>query len=434
MTKKLDERAPLDSLNRKLKTSATGLKLGAHLLGLRIGIGKKTSSAHAQQLTHALGGLKGPAMKAAQIMSMVPGLLPENYAQELQVLQASAPPMGWAFVKRRMTKELGPDWSSLFASFDQTPYGAASLGQVHRATLPDGQLVVCKLQYPKMDTCVEADLAQLQTVLSLYKGFDGTIDPSELIAELKERLHEELDYVKEAQSMEKFANSLKPISSDVVVPSPFPSLSTDRLLTMTYVAGTPFADQFTQPQEHKNIMAEQLFKAFYYPFYKDGYLHGDPHFGNYLCTPDQKIALLDFGCVRYFNRGFSEAVYALYQGLLHNNPRQIAEAFDAWGFIGLSAQTIEILTVWARFLYDPLLDNRVRPVRTDNGEGLYGADIAQKVYKDLKKEKALVMPRSFVLMDRAALGLGSAFMRLSAEHNWHHLFESVVDRATSDRE
>src|SRR4051812_26979784 len=115
-------------------------------------------NANAAALAAALGGLKGPIMKVAQLMSTVPDLLPPEYATELAQLQSNAPPMGWAFVKRRMSAELGPDWQAKFGSFEHQPAAAASLGQVHRATALDGAALACKLQYPDMQSAVEADL------------------------------------------------------------------------------------------------------------------------------------------------------------------------------------------------------------------------------------------------------------------------------------
>jgi predicted unusual protein kinase regulating ubiquinone biosynthesis (AarF/ABC1/UbiB family) len=156
---------------------------GSRLLG-----GQIDDPEAASELRAALGGLKGPLMKVAQIMSTVPDLLPEAYTTELAELQTNAPAMGWAFVKRRMSTELGPDWQTRFASFDHEAAAAASLGQVHRAHSHDGRLLACKLQYPDMASAVEADLQQLKFFFSLYRRYDGAVDPSEVHAELAERL------------------------------------------------------------------------------------------------------------------------------------------------------------------------------------------------------------------------------------------------------
>ena len=155
---------------------------------------------NAADLKVALGGLKGPLMKAAQILATIPDALPSDYARELAELQANAPAMGWAFVRRRMAAELGPDWQSKYAEFPREASRAASLGQVHAATDLTGRKVASKLQYPDMASIVAADLKQLKLAFAVYRRYDPAIDPSQIHDELSERLLEELDYVREARN------------------------------------------------------------------------------------------------------------------------------------------------------------------------------------------------------------------------------------------
>ncbi|HYN38831.1 MAG TPA: AarF/UbiB family protein, partial [Rhodospirillales bacterium] len=188
---------------------------------------------YAAELTAALGGLKGPLMKVAQILSTVPDMLPEEYTKELAQLQHNAPSMGWAFVKRRMQAELGAGWQQRLAEFEHTAAAAASLGQVHRARSHDGRRLACKLQYPDMNSAVEADLQQLKIIFSIYRRYDRAIDPSNIHAELSERLREELDYRREAKQMRLYARMLAD-EPGVHVPEPLEDLCSDRLLTMTW--------------------------------------------------------------------------------------------------------------------------------------------------------------------------------------------------------
>ena len=154
---------------------------------------------NAMELAAALGGLKGPIMKVAQLMATIPDALPPEYAAELMKLQSEAPPMGWAFVKRRMGAELGPDWQEKFARFEHQPAAAASLGQVHRARAHDGAELACKLQYPDMQSAVEADLRQLQLIFAIHRRMDPVIDTTEIAKEIGARIREELDYRREAK-------------------------------------------------------------------------------------------------------------------------------------------------------------------------------------------------------------------------------------------
>ena len=146
-----------------------GTGIGA--AGLRVAAGRmfgeKDLGAEARLLTEALGKLKGPLMKVAQLLATIPDVIPPEYAAELSQLQSQAPAMGWPFVRRRMAAELGPDWQARFAEFGQEASAAASLGQVHKARTHEGQVIACKLQYPDMDSAVEADLAQLKILFGI---------------------------------------------------------------------------------------------------------------------------------------------------------------------------------------------------------------------------------------------------------------------------
>src|SRR4051812_38553809 len=139
---------------------------------------------NAAALGAALGGLKGPIMKVAQLLATIPEAIPPEYTEELAKLQSEAPPMGWAFVKRRMTAELGADWQTKFKSFEHQPAAAASLGQVHRAVSLDGKPLACKLQYPDMQSAVEADLNQLQVLFALHRRMEPVIDVTEIGKEI----------------------------------------------------------------------------------------------------------------------------------------------------------------------------------------------------------------------------------------------------------
>ncbi len=384
---------------------------------------------NAADLVATLGGLKGPLMKVAQMMATVPDLMPPGFAEELQKLQSEAPPMGPAFVKRRMMAELGADWEGRFGSFDRTPAAAASLGQVHRATGPDGRRLAVKLQYPDMMSAVEADLGQLGVLLALQRRLSPEIDTTEIAKELSERLREELDYRLEGRHMALYRAILA--GSDAVrVPEPVPALSTDRLLTMTWLDGGKLLDYRAGSLADRNRIATALFEAWWMPFATHGVIHGDPHLGNYTVFEEEGVPsginLLDFGCVRVFPPRFVGGVVDLYRGLLANDRGRIVEAFRAWGFRDLTDDTIETLMIWARFIYSPLLDDRVRTIADGVSPMEYGREEMWEVKRRLKPKQALTIPREFVLMDRAAIGLGSVMLHLKAELNFHRLFESMI--------
>ncbi|MEZ5826078.1 MAG: AarF/ABC1/UbiB kinase family protein [Geminicoccaceae bacterium] len=380
---------------------------------------------HASRLREALGGLKGPLMKVAQMMATIPDALPAEYAAELAQLQSNAPPMGKPFVRRRMESELGRDWSKLFRDFPLEPAAAASLGQVHRAVLADGREVAAKLQYPDIASAVDADLAQLRVIFSLYRRYDRAINPEQIYEEIAERLREELDYRREARHIALYRGMLDGIE-DLHVPEVIAELSTGRLLTMSWLEGGRLFDFRENALEDRNRLALNMFRAWYTPFYKFGVIHGDPHLGNYTVRDDLGINLLDFGCVRIFPPSFVKGVIDLYWAVARGDRELAVHAYESWGFTDLSNELIEVLNEWASFLYAPLLEDRSRLI-DETKSGRQGREVAGRVHQRLREVGGVTPPREFVFMDRAAIGLGSVFMHLSAEINWYRLFMEMID-------
>jgi len=413
-------------MQRYARVSTTMTGLAARLAGqkyLGIGIDKPQ---HARQLMESLGDLKGPLLKVAQLLATIPNALPKEYAAELQKLQSQAPPMGWLFVRRRMAAELGRDWESRFRSFEKEAAAAASLGQVHRAVTHAGESVACKLQYPDMVSAVEADLKQLRLVMGVFEKYDQSVLTDDIQKEIAARLYEELDYGLEARHAGLYAKMLGHEKS-IHVPRVISDLSTDRLITTTWLEGTPILNYVDAPAKIRNEIAYNLFRAWYVPLYYYGVIHGDPHLGNYAVqAKDLSINLLDFGCVRVFPPRFVEGVITLYQALQSENRDMSVHAYELWGFRDLNDETIDVLNMWAGFLYGPVLDNRVRAIGTVGENTVYGRDVASKVHHALKRIGGVKVPREFVFMDRAALGLGSVFLHLQAEINWHDLFHELI--------
>jgi predicted unusual protein kinase regulating ubiquinone biosynthesis (AarF/ABC1/UbiB family) len=379
---------------------------------------------HAKQLKDILGNLRGPLLKIAQLLATIPEALPPEYTRELQHLQANAPPMGWPFVKRRMAAELGTDWQSKFKEFPRDAAAAASLGQVHKAILPDGTIAACKLQYPDMESAVQADVQQLKMLLGLYERYDPAIQTKFVVQEITDRLHEELDYVREAKQCRLYANILRDEPS-VSVPQVLDAWCGARLLTTTWLDGAPILSFKDAPQDVRNDIALNLFRAWYIPFYHYGIIHGDPHLGNYTVRDDHGINLLDFGCIRVFPPRFVKGVVDLYQALLKNDDDMAVHAYEQWGFKNLDRELIDVLNIWARFLYGPIMDDRVRTIGRAEG-AVFGKETAQKVHQLLREKGGVSVPREFVFMDRAALGLGSVFIHLQAEINWYQVFQQLI--------
>jgi predicted unusual protein kinase regulating ubiquinone biosynthesis (AarF/ABC1/UbiB family) len=419
---------------RAARYARVGANVGgvaARIAGSRLFGFEGQEAGNAAALAQVLGGLKGPIMKVAQLLATIPDLVPPEYAAELQKLQSEAPPMGGAFVKRRMMAELGPDWQSRFGSFDLKPAAAASLGQVHRAMALDGAALACKLQYPDMQSAVEADLRQLEMVFAIHRRMDPAIDTREIAKEIGARVREELDYEREAKHVRLYAGALADVP-EVRVPSVWPELSTRRLLTLGWLEGEKILTFTEAPPAIRNRLAVAMFKAWWHPFSHVAVIHGDPHLGNYTVFSEdgeaRGINLLDYGCIRIFPPSFVGGVMDLYHGLLHGDEQRIVHAYEVWGFKRLTRELIDILNIWARFIYGPLLEDRVRTIADGVKPSEYGRRQAFQVHKALKEKGPVTVPREFVFMDRAAVGLGGVFLHLKAELNYHQLFESEIER------
>lgn len=421
---------------RARRYASVGARVGgvaARVAGSKLSGRDGLNAGNADALVTALGSLKGPMMKVAQFLATIPEALPADLAEKLRTLQANAPPMGAAFVSRRMQAELGPDWRKKFGSFELHPAHAASLGQVHRATSLEGESLACKLQYPDMKSVVEADLKQLDWLFSLRRYFNGAVDTREMAKEIGARVREELDYTREAKHAALYRHILcrrEFPERNVRVPSVWPELSTGRLLTLGWLEGEPLLDFVVASQEERNNIARAMFRAWWNPFIGLGIIHGDPHLGNYTVFREDGLAaginLLDYGCIRVFPPAFVKGVVDLYEGLRQNDEERIVNAYETWGFRGLKRPLIEVLNIWARFIYGPLLDDRVRPIAEGVSPGQYGREQAMRVHEGLKRHGPVTIPREFVFMDRAAIGLGGAMLHLDARLNFCEMFNAVM--------
>lgn len=422
----LDKTGFVSNVQRIVRTSGAMGGVAARLAGHRLGL-RSNKAGHAGDLRAILGNLKGPLMKGAQLLSTIPGALPEEYAEELAYLQANAPSMGWSFVQRRMRAELGEGWQAHFRSFSHEAVAAASLGQVHRAALRDGREVACKLQYPGMQGAMESDLRQLRAALGVYGFFGNTLRQDEVYTELAERMREELDYEREASHLRLYRLILGQ-REEITVPEPVAELTTPRLLTMDWVSGRSLkqilADNPTQ--QERDAIARALFHAWYYPVYRYGVIHGDPHLGNFTIRVDGGVNLLDFGSVRVFSPRFVCGVVRLFAALQNDDEEMALAAYHDWGFRNISKDIVRVLNEWARFFYRPLMTDKTCLMEEINTPE-EARSVLENVYEGLKRTGGVTIPREFVMLDRSAIGLGSAFLRLGARLNWHKMFCELIE-------
>jgi len=280
-----------------------------------------------------------------------------------------------------------------------------------------------------MQSAVEADVSQLGVVFSIHARMNPAVDTREMLQEIAARLREELDYELEARHMALYGLIFRddPL---IQVPQVVPELSTKRLLSMSWLEGRRLMDYKTASLEDRNQIARAMFRAWWYPFSHYGVIHGDPHLGNYTVFESDGrptgINLLDYGCIRTFPTTFVQGVVDLYRGLLEGDRERVVHAYESWGFQRLNTALIEAMNIGARFIYGPLLDNRERTIAHDTTPAEYGRKEAFTVHKMLKEKGPVRIPREFVFMDRAAIGLGGVFLHLDAKLNWYEMFNETI--------
>lgn len=318
---------------------------------------QQTYAKMADDIADTLGELKGAVMKIGQIASQTQDFLPKEFSEALQKLQKEAPPMDFAVIKQQIEDELGDTPENLFKSFDETPYAAASIGQVHRAVTKSGTPVVVKVQYPGVDRSCDSDLKQLRMTLKLgglIKMPKASVDA--LFEELKERLHEELDYEQEAKNLRRF-RKFHEQHEKVVIPRVIDRLSTRRILTLEYEQGDHIQDlaDLGYDQETINQIGHQLFFVLAEQLFSFQQIHGDPHPGNFAFRKDGTVIIYDFGCVKVLK---PEIVTAYRDAIVAS----IAEDYDALdeAMLRLGARVqsksspgADYYSVWRNIFFEP---------------------------------------------------------------------------------
>ena len=290
------------------------------------------------RLADRLSHLRGAAMKLGQMISMDAGdLLPPELAAILAQLRSQAHRMPPEQLRRVLDSEWGPDWRRRFARFNATPIAAASIGQVHRATLPDGRELAIKVQYPGVRESIDSDVDNVATLLRVSGVLPRELDLAPLLTEAKRQLHEEADYEREAAQMTRFADWLDG-HADYVVPRPLPELTTARVLAMDFIDGIPIEALADAPQEQRDAAMRDLMALVLREMFEFGAMQTDPNFANYRFQPDTgRLVLLDFGAARDVDPATAQGYRSLLSAGLSGDRDAVREAARAAGFLGEAA-------------------------------------------------------------------------------------------------
>lgn len=318
----------------------------------------------AQKMVRTMGEMKGAAMKVGQMLSVSPGAMPKELMDELKSLQKDSPPMPYEMVAKEIEKGLGRSLVDAFRFFDPKPLGAASIGQVHEAKLFDGRRVAVKVQYPGIADTLESDLKNIYTMMQMGRVVAEKAHLDAVFEELRKGILEEADYLKEADNLRKYGAILRE-HPRIVVPDVIDELSTQTVLTMTYLEGTKLDEALEKmPEEQKNQVARDFSETFVWMFHERQIIHADPHPGNYLWMPDGQIGFLDFGCFREFDPDFTDHFLGVLVAKWTHKKAALRPLHDAMGFkamhgsAGLTNQQLDELTdiVLSPFLYDREFD------------------------------------------------------------------------------
>ena len=319
---------------------------GRKLLGADAAlVDAELSQASAQQLFDILGELKGGAMKFGQVMSMMEAMLPEEIAApfraRLAALQDSAPPMPTSRVHAVLKAELGADWRRHFGEFESRPAAAASIGQVHRATLAgSGQRVAVKVQYPGADAALASDLKQIRRLASAASPLTGGLDVVALTREVAARIAEEVDYEHEASAQNRVAEAVEGHPRFVV---PKVRLASRRVLVSDWVDGTKLSTLASRPEAERNAAALDYVTFLFAGPSLAGILHGDPHPGNILVTGDGRLGVVDFGLTAEFPNGLPRPMGELIRRAVEGDAHAMVAGLEAEGFLAGQVDPAELL-------------------------------------------------------------------------------------------
>jgi predicted unusual protein kinase regulating ubiquinone biosynthesis (AarF/ABC1/UbiB family) len=395
-------------------------------------------AATAEELAETLGRLKGAAMKVGQMASFVDaGVLPPEfrdlYQSVLASLRDAAPSMKPKLVKQVFRREFDADPSQLFASFDEKPLAAASLGQVHAATLEDGREVAVKVQYPGIETAIRSDLAMSAVVKPLFPLLAPGLDADEALNEIRTRVLEECNYLLEARNLDTLADYFEG-HPFVWVPRSIPELSSERILTMDRAEGRPFSEIMKLPQNEKDRVGEILFRFYYGALHRHGFTSADPHPGNYLLMQDGRMAFLDFGLACRIDPEHHPRMLLALKTLRDGDVERFFEQGVGLGYVSRPEHTDpQLFFDWGRISLAPIVEDREFTFTRDF--------IAERTAAMLDPRnrwwgflRQLNLPRWAILLYRLELGLFAVLAQLKATANWHRITFEFYEAAEPSTE
>jgi predicted unusual protein kinase regulating ubiquinone biosynthesis (AarF/ABC1/UbiB family) len=395
---------------------------------------KRVHRRNAQRLYRAIVKLRGVFIKMGQVLSIMGTFLPRAYAEELEGLQDQVPPRRWRDMERSFVAALGQKPHEVFARFDHEPLAAASLGQVHRATLRDGGEVAVKLLYPDVATIIRVDLRVLRLAMRLYRWFVPVRALERIIDQLEDLLARETDYLNEARCMERMAKNFAG-EPDVLFPSVTWALTRPSVLVMTFMPGIKISRraELVQAGIDPEAVARKLVEAFYKQLFLDGFFHADPHPGNFLVQPGPKIVVLDFGAASETRPELIDGMLLILRGLFGRDDALVLAGIEKMGFVAADGDRA-LLERTVRMYFQKLLDLDIRDFgKIDAAVARRFADpgVKRDELRDLMK--SVVYPEGWFYVERAAIILFGLSAQLAPRLNTLQIGFPYVMRMLASR-
>ena len=376
----------------------------------------------ADEVAEELGSMKGVLMKLGQMASYIYDDMPQTFRASMSRLQHKAPPMSAALASSVIVEQLGDVPERVFVQWDPLPFAAASIGQVHRAITRSGKAVAVKVQYPGIARSITSDLRNVSLLRRIVGAAFPGLDTRSLVDELGERLQEEVDYVREAESQELFARYYEghPV---IRVPHVLAELSTERVLTSELVSGASFDDLMRWDQHEKDLAAETIYRFVFRSLYRVHAFNGDPHPGNYLFHRGGRVTFLDFGLTKRFtDEDLAPLVDAVRFIVIEKDYESFRAALERAGFLRAGAP-VPTQTVVDRFgqFYSAVLQDAPMTFTP-----AYASAIVRRFF-DARGPLAPYsdVPRAYVVMQRINLGLYALLGSLNATANWRRMAEEI---------
>ena len=379
----------------------------------------------AEQTVERLGNMKGALMKIGQMASYLDQGLPEPVRQMLAELQTNAPPMSTELVYKTIESQLGSPPNILFRTFDDTPLASASIGQVHRAVTQDGRHVAVKVQYPGVDKAIASDLENSDVLLNAMGYLFPGLEPGPIVAELRDRLSEELDYQAEAAHQSNFADYYAGHPT-IYVPRVLPEFTSRRILTSEYAHGASWQELLTWSQDEQNLAAETMYRYAFGGIYRLGAFNGDPHPGNYVFQPGGKVAFLDYGLCKVFTPDEVKSFERMIQAMVFDeDPTAIRKVLTD---VGVLKDNVDLsdddINSYFRHFFEQVLTKGTTTMTPE-----YASESIRRFFAvngpHASVLKSVTLPSFMVVIQRINLGLFALFGELHATGNWRAIAEEI---------